>query len=165
MSDEDDRAARALAVGLVMDRVAKERSTEGLRATVTSMVREGERTRVRVLVTEPLSGYVSSYNARTGEPLGWFFDRVMVGLDVGALESECLSNAREAAAPPEGAELVSWGYEETGGAPVYVARWRHLHHGIPVEGDAIVVKVNGRTAEPFSLHRRWHGVSEDPKER
>ena len=166
MSAADSPEARAAAVRFAMARIEAGRSTDGLRARVVSTRPEGETTRVRVSVEAPLSSYVSRCNARTGEPLGWFFERMMVGLDQGGVpESECLLAAREAAAPPEGAVLHRFGFEDVGGSPVFVAHWRHEHDGIPVEGDSIVVNVNGRTGKPFSLHRRWHTVDEEPSER
>jgi len=54
---------------------------------------------------------------------------------------------------------------DMGGLPVYEVVWRHEHDGLVVEDDAIVVRVNGRTGQPFSLQRRWHAVSEEPGER
>jgi hypothetical protein len=110
--------------------------------------------------------YQARYNARTGEPLSWFFELLMAGLDQGGVpESECLMAARKAADAPPGAVLERCGYTDVGGLPVFEAAWLHVHEGVHVEGDGIVVRVNGRTGRPYSLVRRWHEVNEEAGER
>jgi len=57
---------------------------------------------------------------------------------------------------PDGAERGRAGYEVQGGQPVFVARWRHVHDGVPAERDFIQVSINGRTGKVFAVHRLWH---------
>ncbi|MCH9680317.1 MAG: hypothetical protein K0V04_02700 [Deltaproteobacteria bacterium] len=167
MSDQRDAAVRAVAVRFVAARCGS--GGDDLRVRIASdEVDQTDPTlrRVRVVQERPMSAYLARYNARTGEPLGWFFDRLMVGSERGGVPpSECLLEAIEVAQPPEGAVLEHHGYEDLGGSAVFVARWRHEHEGVVVEHDGIEVRVNGRTGKAFALHRRWHEIDEASTDR
>src|SRR5688572_32890543 len=90
--------------------------------------------------------------------MAWFFDALMLRSLPGLAEGPCLEAASAEAAPPDDAELEVATFEEQGDASVFIARWRHVVEGVPVERDYIQVLVNPRTGKPFALHRRWHTV-------
>lgn len=97
--------------------------------------------------------------------MGWFFAALMEGLGDSKSPVECLKAAEYFAAAPADAKLTVAQYEEQSGEPVFVARWQHVHDGIPVERDFIQVLVNGGSGYPFSLQKQWHQVDTAPTER
>jgi hypothetical protein len=123
---------------------------------------EGRLRRARFVLHQRTGDYEARYSGTTGEPLGWYFSALAEGLDDALPPERALELARAAVELPPGAELVSAEYEEQGGERVFVARWRHVHEGVPVERDVIQVLVNGGIARVFGVHRRWHEVDERP---
>jgi hypothetical protein len=125
--------------------------------------REGRVRRVRMRLYQRTSDYSVQLSAVTGEQRGWHFHELGRSSDDAVEPARALEIARVAAEPPEGAELEHSGYEEQGGEPVFVARWRHIVNGIPVERDFIHVLVNGSTGKAFLVQRCWHAVDENPR--
>lgn len=125
--------------------------------------RDGGVRRLRFRLCQRTSDYAVQLSAITGEQTGWHFHELGRDSDDSLDAAQALEIATAAAAPPEGAELEHSGYEEQGGEPVFVARWRHLVNGIPVERDFIHVLVNGSTGKPFLVQRSWHAVDEKPR--
>ncbi len=136
-----------------------------LQAKAEEVTDDGPYRKVRFSLYQRLSDYAARYNAYSGEQMSWMFDALMEDLDTGLDEDACLSVAREAAAPPEGAVLEVSQYEEQADASVFVARWGHVHKGVPVEKDYIQVLVNGKLGLPFAVHRKWHQIDETMAER
>lgn len=134
-----------------------------LSARLEGEKREGGLRRVRLRLHQRTSDYSVQLSAVTGEQLGWHFHELGRDSDDTVEAVRALEIATAAAAPPEGAELDHSGYEEQGGEPVFVARWRHLVNGIPVERDFIHVLVNGATGKPFLVQRSWHTPDEKPR--
>ncbi len=131
-------------------------------ARLESDVREGPYRRVRFKMCQRTSDYTVQLNALTGEQRGWYFAALRQDPGRELDPAQALEIATRVAAPPEGAELEHAGYEEQADEPVFVARWRHVVNGIPVERDYIHVLVNGSTGKPFLLQRSWHEVDEEP---
>ena len=118
--------------------------------------------RYRFELQQRVSEYSSRNNARTGEALGWFFDVLFERCAPGHNGAACLRTATEVATAPADAHLETAELETHGDAQVFVARWRHLHRGIVVEGDYIQVLVNPRTNKAFAMSRRWRTVDLRP---
>ncbi len=129
---------------------------------IESVQQEGTRRRVRLKLYQRTSDFSVQLNAVTGELRGWYFAalREHPGRDLDP--AEALAVATKAAAPPADAELEHSGYEEQAEEPVFVARWRHVVDGIPVERDFIHVLVNGATGRAFMMQRHWHEPNEEP---
>lgn len=125
----------------------------------------GSRRRHQLELYQRISDYTSRYNANTGERIAWHFDALREDASRDLPESETLASAARAAEPPPDAILDVAEYEEHGGEPVFIARWRHEREGIPIERDAIHTLVNGSTGKVFSFYKRWHEVNETPSER
>lgn len=134
-----------------------------LSARVEGEKREGGLRRVRLRLYQRTSDYSVQLSAITGEQRGWHFHELGRDSDDTLDAARALEIAVAAAAPPADAELEHSGYEEQGGEPVFVARWRHLVKGIPVERDFIHVLVNGSTGKPFLVQRSWHAPDEKPR--
>lgn len=134
-----------------------------LSARVEGEKREGGLRRVRLRVYQRTSDYSVQLSPITGEARGWHFHELGRDSDDTIDAARALEIATAAAAPPEGAELEQSGYEEQGGEQVFVARWRHVVNGIPVERDFIHVLVNGATGKPFLVQRHWHTPDEKPR--
>jgi hypothetical protein len=134
-----------------------------LSARVQGEKRDGGLRRVRLRLYQRTSDYSVQLSAVTGEQRGWHFHELGRESDDSVEPERALEAAKAAAAPPEGAELAHSGYEDQGGEPVFVARWRHVVNGIPVERDFIHVLVNGSTGKAFLVQRSWHAVDEKPR--
>lgn len=106
-----------------------------------------------------VSEFSAQYNAATGEPIAWFFAARMETPNAALQPDQAKRIAEDAAAPPHDAVLAKAEYEEQGGVPAFVARWKHVHQGLPVEGDVIQALVNGRTGKVISVYRLWHDVN------
>lgn len=127
--------------------------------------RAGQWKRVVFDVYSKLSDYSADYNARTGEQVTWFFYALMEKLGRDMDEDTGKKLAEKAASPPSSAVLVKAAYEEHGGQPVFIARWKHSHEGVPVERDFIQVMINGRNRKVFSVIKRWHRIKLEPTPR
>lgn len=134
-----------------------------LSARVEDDRREGPLRRVRMRLYQRTSDYSVQLSAITGAQRGWHFHELGRGSDDTVEAARALEIATAVAAPPPDAELEHAGYEAQGGEPVFVARWRHVVDGIPVERDFIHVLVNGATGKPFLLQRHWHAVDPRPR--
>jgi hypothetical protein len=134
-----------------------------LSARFESEKREGGLRRVRLRLHQRTSDYSVQLSAITGEQRGWHFHALGRDSDDTVEPARALEIAIAAAAPPDGAELEHSGYEEQGGEPIFVARWRHVVNGIPVERDFVHVLVNGSTGKPFLVQRSWRAVDDDPR--
>lgn len=125
----------------------------------------GRYTRRRFDLYQRISDYSSTYNAVSGEQLSWLFDLLRNDSEPGLDATACLTVAEAVAIPPSGAVLDMAEFEEQGDATVFVARWVHLHDGVPVEGDFIQIAVNPRKGQAFAHHRKWHDVDPQPSVR
>jgi hypothetical protein len=112
-----------------------------------------------------VSEYSASFNAVTGAQMSWFFDLLRENSEDGLNEAACMAIAREVAKPPDDAVVETAVFEKHDGASVFIARWSHIHEGIPVENDFIQVLVNPKSGRAFAHHRKWHGVDLTAKER
>lgn len=167
-----EQAAEAALWETFRRRLELQDSSEGVfylqhvvRAEATESMERGRYSSVRFDLFQRTSDYSSTYNAVTGERFSWLFDLLRQESEPGADEAACLSAAREVAQPPEDATLATAQFESQGGDTVFVARWDHLHDGVPVENDYIQVLVNPKTTRPFAHHRKWHDVDPTPGER
>jgi hypothetical protein len=97
-------------------------------------------------------------NARTGNPLSWSFPALAEGKGGPLPEVEALNLAEATAALPEGAVLLSAGYETLNGRSVFVAHWEHREGGVRVERDYIRVLISGDSGRVFAMYRRWHVI-------
>lgn len=141
-----------------------------VKAELESSIERGPYRTLRFDLSQRMSDYASSYNAITGERLSWLFDALREAPEADEAAdppdaAACLAVAREVASPPDGAELVVSDFEDQGGETAFVARWAHVHEGVPVEGDYIQVLVNPGTERAFAHHRKWHEIDPDPSER
>lgn len=136
-----------------------------LKAVPTGEELQGGRRRIQLDLYQRISDYTSRYNANSGERIAWHFDALRDDAARDLPESEALSIASKTAEPPRDAVLEVAEYEEHGGEPVFIARWKRELDGVPVERDAIHALVNGATGKVFSFYKRWREVSEQPSER
>jgi len=134
-----------------------------LSARVEGEKREGGLRRVRLRLYQRTSDYSVQLSGVTGERRGWHFAALGRDSDESLEPERALEAATHAAAPPDDAVLEHSGYEEQGGEPVFVARWRHVVDGVAVERDFIHVLVNGSTGKPFLMQRSWRAVDERPR--
>jgi hypothetical protein len=112
-----------------------------------------------------VSDYTVKLDAMDGEVMGWHFEVLAEDPGNSIPADKAVEAARAEADPPPEAVLKVSEYEQVGDAPVFVARWEHEVDGIPVERDYIHVLVNGKSGRPFAVHRRWHALEFNPKER
>jgi hypothetical protein len=127
-------------------------------ARVAEVVSEGTRRRVRFELCQRTSDYSVQLDAVTGELRGWYFAALREDPGDAVKPAQALAEATRVAAPPPDAVLEHSGYEEQADEPVFVARWRHIVAGVPVERDFIHVLVNGSTGKAFMLQRHWHAL-------
>ena len=118
--------------------------------------------RVRLRLHQRVSDYAAEYSVDSGDRSMWSFSLLGEDSSEGIDRQKALEIATKAAQPPADAVLESAEYEVQGDASVFSARWVHVHQGMPVENDFIMVLVNGATGRPFVLHRCWHTVDEKP---
>lgn len=135
---------------------------ELLRLAHVDSATTGPYTRHTLDLYQRLSAYSSLYNAEAGEQLGWFFEALGQDSQPVLDHAACLDAAKGVAKPPIDARLQTAEFEEHGGETVFIARWTHLHDGVPVERDFIQVMVNARTGRAFSHQRQWHEVDLEP---
>jgi hypothetical protein len=136
-----------------------------IRAKLVQSADAGRYTRRRFDLYQRVSDYSTTYNAVSGEQLSWLFDLLRNDSEPGLDAAACLRVSEAVANPPAGAVLDMAEFEEQGDATVFVARWMHLHDGVPVEGDFIQVAVNPSKGQAFAHHRKWHKVDPQPSVR
>jgi hypothetical protein len=168
----DPQVARAEEFVFEIIRRDMERQGEGeavlylghlLSARAESVQPQGPFRRIRFKMYQRTSDYSLQLNAVTGEQTGWYFSALAVDPGNEVTAEKALQMATRAAQPPEGAVLEHSGYEDQGEEPVFVARWKHVEKGLPVERDFIHAMVNGATGRTFAVQRCWHAV--DPNAR
>ena len=119
-------------------------STEGTGPTV-----------LRMSVAQRVTEYTTRVNADSGEILSWYVEFLAKDSDTSADPEELQRLAAEIAQPPPEAVLACSEYEGKPPLVLYRARWKHVHAGLPVEGDYIEVLMNGRSRKAFSFSRAW----------
>jgi hypothetical protein len=133
-----------------------------LSARVESVQQQGQFSRIRFKMYQRTSDYSVQLNAVTGEQTGWYFSALAADPSDAFATEKALQAATRAAQPPDDAVLEHAGYEEQGEEPVFVAHWKHVVNGLPVERDFIHVLVNGASGRAFAVQRCWHAVDPNP---
>lgn len=165
-NQENANRAEPVVWDILKQRLEQQGEAEGvlylqylLHARAEQVTEEGTHRRVHFGMYQRFSDYIAQYNAHTGAQMSWLFDTLMEDAGRGMSEDEGLKVAQDIADPPGDAVLEVAQYEEQAGEPVFIARWGHVHNGVPVEQDYIQVLINGKTGQVFALHRKWHDVN------
>lgn len=116
-------------------------------------------------VYQRLSDYTAGYNAESGERTSWIFNALMEKSGRRMNPQTGIALATQAALPPADAVRELAEYQDAGGDPNFVVRWKHEVDGVPIERDFIQVLVNGNTEQAFALHRKWHDIDTKPTKR
>jgi len=130
-----------------------------------SAIHEDEFKTYEFNVCQIISRFDVKHNAVTGQFVSYFFDALMDQKKIKFSEEECLRIAIRTLDRETGAVMDSYGFEKHGGYEVFIARWRHEHESILVEGDFIHVLINGRTGKVISVVKKWHEVDVQYSER
>ncbi|MBL8963481.1 MAG: hypothetical protein KF787_13825 [Phycisphaeraceae bacterium] len=113
-------------------------------------------TNLKTKAQQSLTPHVSRFNARTGEPISWHISIIASPTDQTMTPQQGIELASAAADPiGPGASIVRSEYETSGDREPFVVRWEHTHEGLPVEGDFIEVRVNGKFKKVFGVTRLW----------
>ncbi len=111
------------------------------------------------------STYSASYNARNAQQNSMLLQAWIKGAGNELAQDEAVAIATKALNPPPQAVLETAQYDEAGGEPFFLVRWRHVHENVPVERDFIQVLINGQSRRIFAWHRKWHEINQQATER
>lgn len=113
-------------------------------------------TNLKTKAQQSLTPHVSRFNARTGELISWHISIIASPTDQSMTPEQGIELASAAADPiGQGAAIVRSEYESAGDREPFVVRWEHTHEGLPVEGDFIEVRVNGKYKKVYGVTRLW----------
>ncbi|MCC6425498.1 MAG: hypothetical protein IT435_01625 [Phycisphaerales bacterium] len=128
---------------------------ENFRLRQESKAPEGANTRLKTVAQQLLTPHVTRLNARTGELISWHISTIASPTDESMAPEQGMEIAKALADPPPQSVLVRSEYDSGGERSPFVVRWSHVEDGLPVEGDYIEVRINGKYKKAYACSRMW----------